>query len=166
MRNLFIVIGIMITSTTYGQRLYRNVGPPIRRLLDKHHIFYVGIKDRDLLSRNLIGDVHTRKRDLDSFTSLYRNHEFVTTPDTNRILFRQIDLLRVIDFEDEGEERAAHAFYNTSRIVGYKMFKVKGKYIDRIVLYELVVDGPYFKDFTTQCFTINKDGKWSIVYNF
>jgi len=164
MKNLLLIIGLLSTSIVYSQyRTTLNVPDTIQHYLNKYEIFYIGLKDRQDLSKNILPEGYKNTNILDSFRNTYNDDVFLTIPDTDRVLFTDLDLLMNVNFKDEGERFGCEMTWSGSKIVGYNVFNVNDDKIQKIVIYEKVQTGPYLKSFSTEMFLIDKEGKWMMI---
>lgn len=162
-----VISMILLSANVNAQyRNYRNLNFRIEKLLDSNDIFYVGIKDRNLLSQNKESYVHKEYSDLVKFDSIYQNNEFMTVPDTNRVIMKSVELFKNRIWADEGTYFVVNMLMSNdnSDIVGVKTFETpKSKRYVRIVLYEEVVRGFGRPDFYTWGIGENLDGTYSLL---
>jgi hypothetical protein len=169
MKNIITAIAMFIlTITAQAQnRMYVNFGTNLESVLDSNNIFYVGILDRKLLSEDKVGYVHKNKMYLNIFDSIYNNDEFKTNPDTNNIIMKQFELFNDKIWESDGLRVAVNLTTGNSDIVGLKHFETpNSKVYKKVILYEVVVRGPFKQEFTTQAIAEKYDGSWTFVSNY
>ena len=169
MKNIITTIAMFIlTITAQAQnRMYVNFGTNLESVLDSNNIFYVGILDRKLLSEDKVGYVHKNKMYLNIFDSIYNNDEFKTNPDTNNVIMKQFELFSDKIWESDGLGVAVNLTTGNSDIVGLKHFETpNSKIYKKVILYEVVVRGPFKQEFTTQAIAEKYDGSWTFVSNY
>jgi hypothetical protein len=162
------VISMILLSTNVNAqyRKYRNVGIYLEQLLDSNDIFYVGVRDRALLSQNKESYVHKEYSDLVKFDSIYQNNEFMTVPDTNRVIMKSVELFKNRIWVDESTYFVVNMLMSNDNgdIVGIKTFETpKSKRYVRIILYEKVVRGNGRPDFFTWGIGEHLDGTYSLL---
>jgi hypothetical protein len=162
------VISMILLSTNVNAqyRYYSNVGIYLQPLLDSNDIFYVGINDRALLSQNKESYVHKEYSDLVKFDSIYQNNEFMTVPDTNRVIMKSVELFKNRIWVDESTYFVVNMLMSNDNgdIVGIKTFETpKSKRYVRIILYEKVVRGTGRPDFFTWGIGEHLDGTYSLL---
>jgi len=162
------VISMILLSTNVNAqyRYYRNVGIYLKPLLDSNDIFYVGINDRALLSQNKESYVHKEYSDLVKFDSIYQNNEFMTVPDTNRVIMKSVELFKNKIWVDESTYFVVNMLMSDDKsdIVGIKTFETpKSKRYVKIILYEEVVRGFGRPDFFTWGIGEHLDGTYSLL---
>jgi hypothetical protein len=171
MKNIITTIAIVLFISSSVQlnaqyRKYRNVGIYLEQLLDSNDIFYVGVRDRALLSQNKESYVHKEYSDLVKFDSIYQNNEFMTVPDTNRVIMKSVELFKNRIWVDESTYFVVNMLMSNDNgdIVGIKTFETpKSKRYVRIILYEKVVRGNGRPDFFTWGIGEHLDGTYSLL---
>jgi hypothetical protein len=104
---------------------------------------------------------------LNIFDSIYNNDEFKTNPDTNNIIMKQFELFNDKIWESDGLRVAVNLTTGNSDIVGLKHFETpNSKVYKKVILYEVVVRGPFKQEFTTQAIAEKYDGSWTFVSNY